>query len=201
RRAKGNRWVTGPESVRHGPFLLGTRQQILDVRVRGLFDFRSDPLPLDDADGMIAPERALFGINGDDWERELIRLRVARLDDHALVEHRRAQIAGAVLEHLPAEEPRGAAVVNDALLDTLDERARGGLSNVVQRERGDLARSRIGLCEQRDEAAIARARVRMSEPETPPLGVAICRPAFGPPREVDHVPPADRPPAPADGFR
>src|SRR5262249_41948977 len=80
--------------------------------------FRRDPVTFDDTDWMVAPECALLGIDGNDWEGDLLRV---GFDHHVLVEHGCRKILRSIGEHLAPEKSRRAAVMHDRLLDAREE--------------------------------------------------------------------------------
>src|SRR5262245_33663303 len=125
---------------------------------------------------------------------------IVRLDDHVLVEHRGAQVAGAFAEHLATEEAGRAAVVHDRLLDAAEEIADAGAFDVLQLEAGDLAGAGVNLGEQCDEAAVAVARMRVTELESAPFRVPETGPTLRVPRQRQDIRPADTLLAPADRF-
>src|SRR5262249_40995993 len=99
--AKRNIHSSGTEAVLKSALLLRGCQQVLDVNLRGLFVRRCYPIPIHDANRMIAPEGAFFGVDGDNRELKVL---VVRLDDHALVEYGGREELRTGGKHLASEE-------------------------------------------------------------------------------------------------
>src|ERR1700688_3560870 len=128
---------------------------------------RGDPLAFDHADGMIAPESSFFGIDSDDRKRKIF-LGVG-LNDHAFVQDRRREILRPVGEHFAFEKTRGAAVVNDAVLDACEKLFELRLVQVSESKAGGFARRRVSLGEERNQTAIAVFGMRVTKLEFAPL--------------------------------
>src|SRR5262245_30500839 len=91
-------------------FLLRACQEKIDIDFGSLVELVGDPIPLYDADWMIAPEGTFLWIDGHEWERKFVLVGL-RLDDGAFIQHGRAQISWAPSHHLVGKETRGAAIM------------------------------------------------------------------------------------------
>src|SRR6516225_8847078 len=165
------------KSVGDGPFLLRALQQVLDVDLGCLSVGRRNPIALDNAYWMVAPESAFLRIDRDHRKSKSVYAAV-RLDHHVLVQHRRRQILRAAGEHLPAEKSSRAAVMHHRLLDALYKMGSMGLFHVGDREAGRLTRGGIDFGKQGNQSTITVLRMRVTELELSPLRIAVSLPPF-----------------------
>ena len=190
------------EAVGNGLQLLGSVEEETLEQLRRLALLRRYPGRIEDHVGVIAPEGALLGVDGDHGQlRHFARQSPALLrSDQVLVEHRRAEIRRPQLEHARGEEARALAVVDDAALHVAHKGDQVGISQILQREIALLARPGIGFGDDGEQAAITEVRMRVAELEIAPFRVAVSSPTLRRDCQRGDVGPAQRLVGPTQCF-